>query len=493
MRLLRGGEFDLVLRKGVFRYEWFDDIRKLNETEFPPIEAFYSSLTEEGISAGDYEHGLKVWEKMGFKTMREYHDMYILSGGRAPTRRHHGVPAGPVDEHPRVGYSTLLHTSWLLLARRDKIHGTGTEAYFQSGDVRLIQKTKCGGISTVTHRYAKANNPYMGRIRGKAAKKIMKELRQRTKNERQFSVEMVCEYFLDFSVKEIKDLRREMSIGEVFKPQEVTTHLQYLDANSLYGWAMSQPLPVGGAPREWMTEEEFDLPIGEMSPCFIEVDLEYPIEPHDKFAEFVPAPENIIPEGSKVQKLAPNLLPKKGYVCHIKNLRLYVELGVKLVRVRKGVKFEEKLSLKSYIDMNTELRAAATNDADKDIYKLLNNAVFGRTCENLFKRTDYRLVSSRKQALDLIAKPTFKGYTVYNEKLAGIHLDPCFVTLNKPSYVDVAVLEISSSDVRILLQEGKTTYGDRATFFDDGHGHPLHSQRDRRLVRRHTQRRSDVV
>ena len=67
-----------------------------------------------------------------------------------------------------------------------------------------------------------------------------------------------------------------------------------------------------------------------MSPCFIEVDLEYPIELHDKFAEFVPAPENIIPEGSKVQKLAPNLLPKKGYVCHIKNLRLYVELGVKL-------------------------------------------------------------------------------------------------------------------------------------------------------------------
>ena len=321
----------------------------------------------------------------------------------------------------------------------------------------------------------------------------MKELQQRRKNERQFSVEMVCEYFLDFSVKEIKDLRREMSIGEVFKPQEVTTHLQYLDANNLYGWAMSQPLPVGGAPREWMTEEEFDLPIGEMSPCFIEVDLEYPIEPHDKFAEFVPAPENIIPEGSKVQKLAPNLLPKKGYVCHIKNLRLYVELGVKLVRVRKGVKFEEKLSLKSYIDMNTELRAAATNDADKDMYKLLNNAVFGRTCENLFKKTDYRLVSSRKQALDLIAKPTFKGYTVYNEKLAGIHLDPCSVTLNKPSYVGVAVLEISSSDVRILLQEGKTTYGDRATFFDDGHGHPFHSQRDRRLVRRHTQRRSDVV
>ena len=115
--------------------------------------------------------------------------------------------------------------------------------------------------------------------------------------------------------------------------------------------------------------------------------------------------------------------------------------------------------------MNTELRAASTNDADKDMYKLLNNAVFGKTCENLFKRTDYRLVSSRKQSLDLIAKLTFKDYTVYNEKLAGIHLDPCSVTLNKPSYVGVAVLEISKVLIyEFYYKKVKATYGDRATF-----------------------------
>ena len=95
-----------------------------------------------------------------------------------------------------------------------------------------------------------------------------------------------------------------------------------------------------------MTDEELGLPIGEMPSCFMEVDLEYPIELHDKFSEFVPAPENIIPEGSKVTKLASRLLPKKGYVCHIKNLRLYVELGMKLVKVHAGVKFEEKTWLK---------------------------------------------------------------------------------------------------------------------------------------------------
>ena len=65
------------------------------------------------------------------------------------------------------------------------------------------------------------------------------------------------------------------------------------------------------------------------------------------------------------------------------------------------------------------------------------------TCENLLKRTDYRLVSTRNEALKLIAKPTFKDYTVYNEKLAGIHLDTATVTLNKPSYVGIAILELS--------------------------------------------------
>ena len=123
---------------------------------------------------------------------------------------------------------------------------------------------------------------------------------------------MVCEYFSDFSEQEIRDLKCKMKEGKVFNPSETVTYLQYLDANNLYGWAISKPLPVGGF--EWMTEEELGLPVGKMPPCFVEVDLEFPVELHDKFAELVPAPENMVPEGSKVQKLAPNLFPKKGYV-----------------------------------------------------------------------------------------------------------------------------------------------------------------------------------
>ena len=222
---------------------------------------------------------------------------------------------------------------------------------------------------------------------------------------------------------------------------------------------------VPTAPRrgfEWMTEDELSLPIEEMPPCFIETDLEYPIELHDKFSELVPAPDKTTPEGSKVEKLAPNLLPKKGYVCHIKNLRLYVKLGVKLVRVHAGIKFEKKAWLKPYIDLNTALRAKVTNDADKNMFKFANNAVFGKTCENLFDRTSFEPASTHNAALKLIAKPQFKSYTIYNEKLVGIHLEPSQVKLDKPSYVGVATLDLSKAFMYEKHYDVKAKYGDLA-------------------------------
>ena len=87
--------------------------------------------------------------------------------------------------------------------------------------------------------------------------------------------------------------------------------------------------------------------------------------------------------------------------------------------------------MKPYIDLNTAFRAKATNDADKNMFKLANNAMFGKTCENLFDRTCFEPVNTRKAALKLIAKPQFKNYTIYNEKLVGIHIELSRVKLDK--------------------------------------------------------------
>ena len=72
-------EDDVILRKGVFPYEWLTDVKKLDETELPPIEAFYSSLSGCGISEEDYEHAQKVWNAFNSKSMRDYHDLYCKS------------------------------------------------------------------------------------------------------------------------------------------------------------------------------------------------------------------------------------------------------------------------------------------------------------------------------------------------------------------------------------------------------------------------------
>ena len=137
-------------------------------------------------------------------------------------------------------------------------------------------------------------------------------------------------------------------MGEKFEKDLPTSYIQYLDANNLYGWAMQLELPVGGF--KWMSDSEVSLAgcsegtpgtllrvLEEIPHCFIKVDLEYPKELHHKFSELVPAPDKIKING--VEKLAPNLLKKEGYVCHIENLYLYISLGVKLTKIHSGVKF----------------------------------------------------------------------------------------------------------------------------------------------------------
>ena len=138
----------------------------------------------------------------------------------------------------------------------------------------------------------------------------------------------------------------------------------YLDANNLYSWAMSEPLPTKGF--KWMTEDELkDL---KSHSCILEVDLEYPEELHDLHNEYPLAPERLTV--NKVEKLIPSLNNKTSYVLHYENLKLYESLGMKVTKIHRGIKFEESPWLKSYMDMNTSLRAKARNEFETDFFKL---------------------------------------------------------------------------------------------------------------------------
>ena len=108
-----------------------------------------------------------------------------------------------------------------------------------------------------------------------------------------------------------------------------------------------------------------------------------------------------------VNKLVPNLGNKSKYVVHYKNLRLYLSLGIKLTKIHRILKFKQSDWLKKYIDFNINKRKNATNSFEKDLFKLINNSVFGKVMENLRKRISVKLVNNAKDYVRCISKPSF--------------------------------------------------------------------------------------
>ena len=144
-----------------------------------------------------------------------------------------------------------------------------------------------------------------------------------------------------------------------------------------------------------------------------------------------------------VKKLVPNLMNKNNYVIHYRNLQQYLELGMKLKKIHRKLKFKQKGCMKPYIDFNTERRKEATNEADKNHFKLLNNAVYGKTMENMRKRIKIRVVKNAKDFIKYTSRPTCVNWKVFENNLAAIHEKKISLTLNKPIYVGFTVLELS--------------------------------------------------
>jgi len=136
---------------------------------------------------------------------------------------------------------------------------------------------------------------------------------------------------------------------------EESKFIQYLDANNLYGWAMSQSLPVSNF--KWMTESHLEN--WREIPCILEVDLEYPKELHDLHNDYPLAPERIVV--NKVEKLISNLWDKNKCVLHHRNLKQYLEMGMNLMKIHRGISFAEDAWLKPYIELNTKLRTEASS------------------------------------------------------------------------------------------------------------------------------------
>ena len=163
----------------------------------------------------------------------------------------------------------------------------------------------------------------------------------------------------------------------------------------------------------------------------------------------------------RVKKLVPNLYYKKRYVIHIRALDQALKHGLVLERIHRAIEFKQSAWMKEYIDFNTKLRTAATNDFEKDFYKLMNNAVFRKTMENIRKHRNIKLVANREAYLKAVMKPNFKSGTLFGSNLMGCEMGKIKVVMNKPVYLGQAILDLS----KIVMYEFHYDYMKRK--YDD--------------------------
>ena len=193
----------------------------------------------------------------------------------------------------------------------------------------------------------------------------------------------------------------------------------------------------------------------------LEVDLKYPDELHKLHNDYPLAPEKLtvvndilsnycksiadkyeIKVGD-VKKLIPNLGNKTKYVLHYRDLQLYLPLGIKLTKIHRALRFKQSDWMKKYIDFNNEKRKNATNDFEKDFFKLMINSVYGKTIKNLRKRINARFVNNKKDFLKYRGKPTYVTHKLFKKNFAAIHEIKPVLILNKPIYVGFIVLDLS--------------------------------------------------
>ena len=428
-QVFQGEQLSLMKKKGVYPYDYMNSFKKFEDSRLPKKEDFFSVMNNEHITDKEYQHAQNVWNEFGLSSMGEYHDLYLKSDILLLTDvfENFRKACQQYYELDPAHYFTTPGLSWDAMLKMTK---TKLELMSDVDMFLFIEKGMRGGISYIANRYGKGNNKYI----------------------------------------------------ENYNPEEAPKYIMYLDANNLYGWAMSQYLPTGGF--KWLNEEEVDLSKFDDESekgLILEVDLEYPEELHNLHNDYPLAAEKIkvtedmlspycreIAEKFKVkvglvEKLVPTLSKKERYVLHYHNLQLYMSLGLKLTKIHRALEFNQSPWLKTYIDFNTKKRAKAKNSFEKDFFKLMNNSVFGKTMENLRKRQDIKLVTDEENLLKWTSKPSFVSFKIFNEDLVAVHKMKTTLTLNRPAYVGMCILDLSKTLMYDFHYNYiKSKYGDKA-------------------------------
>ena len=135
---------------------------------------------------------------------------------------------------------------------------------------------------------------------------------------------------------------------------------------------------------------------------------------------------------------------------HKRNLKQALNHGLVFKKVHKVIRFNQNAWLRPYIDMKKNLRKKAKNDFEKDFFKLMNNAVFGKTMENVRKNRDIKLVTTEKRRNCFVSEPNYHTIKSFTENLLAIQMKKTKIFMNKPVHIGLSILELS----KILMSFG---------------------------------------
>ena len=383
------------------------------EKIIPSKESFYSNLTLENISETDYAHASNVFKKFNVNNIGEYHDIYVRSDTLLLADIFENFKQSCLKNYELdpAHFVSLPGLAWQACLKKTNVE---LELLTDYDMLLIVDEGIRGGICHAMQRYAKANNKYM------------------------------------------KD----------YDKKKKSSYIQYLDANNLYGKAMTEKFPVRGF--RWMDDiskidEDFvkNYNKNNNKGYILDVDVDYPNKLQNLHSDLPFLPEGMVINNTK--KLVCNLNDKKNYIVHINVLKQALDHGLKLRKVHRVIEFDQEAWLKEYIDVNTELRKKATNDFEKDFFKLMNNAVFGKTMENVRKHRDIKLVKTDKKRNKLVSEPNFQTMKLIDNNLAIIEMRNVKVKMNKPIYLGLSILDISKITVyEFWYDYVKIKYEDKA-------------------------------
>jgi hypothetical protein len=174
-RFYQGEQFEQLLKKDIYPYEYVDSYKKFDETQLPPKEAFYSQLNGSGISDEDYTEAQNAWKVLGCKTFRDYHNHYNTADVLQLADTFESFRDVCIKNYK-------LDPAWHFTApglARDaclKLTGITLKLPQTYEEILMIKAGTRGGISSIMHRYAKANNKYMSDYDAKAPSTFIKYL-----------------------------------------------------------------------------------------------------------------------------------------------------------------------------------------------------------------------------------------------------------------------------------------------------------------------------